>query len=65
MSFKSYKEYKDVVGEKGLKIESMNVRKQVLDDELDLTKEFYKTKKYIFGSMLVYHPYDCNIYYKT
>ena len=41
MSFRAYEKCEMIVGEKGLEIESIKVRKEALKQEIELTNEFY------------------------
>ena len=46
MSFKAYKKCENYLGEKGLEVISMQVRKEALKEELSLTSERFTTEKY-------------------
>ena len=46
MSFSSYKRCEKVVGATGLVIETTKVRKQALQEEMELTDKLYQTEKY-------------------
>ena len=46
MSFKTYKRCEDHVGEKGIKVISMQVREEALKQEIALTGDTYHTQKY-------------------